>query len=514
MKGLSEVNVLLVDDREDGLVALQAVLSPLGYNLVLANSGAAALAKVLETDFAVIVLDVQMPEMDGFETASLIKSRDRSRHIPILFVTAINKDPRFVYRGYEVGAVDYLFKPFDPQILRAKVDVFVDLHLKNQKLKMQSDRIRAEEAKNRVLLESARDAIALLSAKGEILSLSDAFVSMTGWPKESWVGKKLSELLEGVTDEEGICGGIELQDGELCEVRLKTQTGELLDVEISTKAMVDEAQMGCHVVVLRDITQRKEAEAVKRRAQELERSNRELDQFASVCSHDLQEPLRVISNFVPLLDRRYGDKLDEEGRRILSYIEKSSKRMSDLVRDLLRYSRLGAQNAIREVMDGEQPLEEAIQNLQVALQESGGKVVYGKLPPVTGSRTQIVQLFQNLIGNAIKFHGEAPPVIEVDAKDGGLHYRFSVRDNGIGIDGKYAGRIFDIFRRLHSQDEYPGTGVGLAICKKVVDRHGGKIWVESEPGCGSTFFFTLPKPMTGGWASGSANAASRGIPPA
>ncbi len=249
--------------------------------------------------------------------------------------------------------------------------------------------------------------------------------------------------------------------------------------------------------VSRDITDRKRAEQqLKRTAEELARSNAELEQFAYVASHDLQEPLRMVASYTQLLARRYKEKLDQDADEFIHYIVDGATRMQKLINDLLAYSRVGTRGKAFEPTDCEALLERSLANLQMAVEESGAVVTHDPLPTVTADPTQLGQLFQNLLGNAIKFHGEKPPRLHVAARRRGKEWTFFVRDNGIGIDAEYAERIFVIFQRLHHRRDYSGTGIGLAICKKIVERHGGRIWVESQPGKGSTFYFTIPK--TGG----------------
>jgi light-regulated signal transduction histidine kinase (bacteriophytochrome) len=243
----------------------------------------------------------------------------------------------------------------------------------------------------------------------------------------------------------------------------------------------------------RDITERKRAEeALEEKAQDLARSNADLEQFAYVASHDLQEPLRMVANFTQLLADRYRDKVGEEGAEFIAYAVDGAKRMQRLIQDLLTYSRVGTRGKSFELADCNELLGEAVANLQIAIQESGAVITHEELPAVMGDPSQLTQVFQNLLGNALKFRGENPPRIHVSAKRQGTRWVFVVRDNGIGIAPEFAERIFVIFQRLHSRGEYPGTGIGLAVCKKIVERHGGKIWLESEPGKGATFHFTIP----------------------
>ena len=228
-----------------------------------------------------------------------------------------------------------------------------------------------------------------------------------------------------------------------------------------------------------------------RQAEALARSNAELEQFAYVASHDLQEPLRMVASYTQLLAKRYEGKLDSEADEFIHYAVDGANRMQVLINDLLALSRVGMRGAALEESDVEQAFEACVRNLEMAIEESGAAVTHDPLPAVLADEGQLVQLLQNLIANAIKFHGDEPPRIHVSARREGAQYVFSVRDNGIGIEPQYAEGVFVLFRRLHGKDAYPGTGIGLAICKKIVERHGGRIWFESEPGKGATFSFTL-----------------------
>jgi PAS domain S-box-containing protein len=248
-----------------------------------------------------------------------------------------------------------------------------------------------------------------------------------------------------------------------------------------------------------DITERKRAQGVLRAAyDELARSNSELQQFAYVASHDLQEPLRMIGSYTQLLERRYGDKLDSDAREFMDFIVDGATRMKQLIEDLLAYSRVGTRGKELRPVKAQAALERALVNLRAAIESSGAQITHDALPDVDGDDTQLTQLFQNLVGNAIKFRKKDEPLrVHVGVQDAGEHWRFTVTDNGIGIEPQYFERIFMVFQRLHTRDEYPGTGIGLAICKKVVDRHRGRIWVESAYGEGSSFIFTLPKIQKG-----------------
>jgi light-regulated signal transduction histidine kinase (bacteriophytochrome) len=230
-----------------------------------------------------------------------------------------------------------------------------------------------------------------------------------------------------------------------------------------------------------------------RKTSELERSNAELEQFAYVASHDLQEPLRMISSYTQLLLRRHGDRFEGDAREFMDFVIDGAARMKRLIEDLLAYSRIGRHGGEFQPTDCGLMFRKAMANLRSRIESSGATVTSGALPNLMADELQLVQLFQNLISNAIKFKGAQPPVVHVTAVEQPEGWVFAVRDNGIGMEAQYFERIFMMFQRLHSKAEYPGTGIGLAICKKVVDRHGGRIWVESRPGSGSTFYFLLPR---------------------
>lgn len=258
-----------------------------------------------------------------------------------------------------------------------------------------------------------------------------------------------------------------------------------------------QGQIVMGIGVFDDITERKHTEEeLHRLLEQLKYSNAELEQFAYVASHDLQEPLRMVSSYMQLLARRYQGKLDPDADEFIGFAVDGAKRMQTLINDLLTFSRVGSRGKPLVHTSGEEALQEAISNLQIAIEESGASITHERLPQVKGDPTQLVQLFQNLLSNAIKFRGLEPPRIQVGVHQTESEWRFCVSDNGIGIDPKFADRIFVIFQRLHDRASYPGTGIGLAICKRIVQRHGGRIWVEAQPGMGATFYFTLPSKET------------------
>lgn len=249
------------------------------------------------------------------------------------------------------------------------------------------------------------------------------------------------------------------------------------------------------VAVRRAMRERQLRAEHRRSLEELARSNRDLEQFAYVASHDLQEPLRMVATYTQLLAERYQGKLDQEADKYIHYAVDGALRMQSLISDLLAFSRVGRQRELQEI-DCNLIIESIVANLQSAIQESQAQVICEPLPTVVAARCELLQLFQNLIGNAVKFRGSAPPLIRIHVEKTGREWRFTVADNGIGIAHEHTQDVFVIFKRLHTQAEYPGSGIGLAICKKIVEQNGGRIWVESDPGQGSSFKFTWPCPCT------------------
>lgn len=343
--------------------------------------------------------------------------------------------------------------------------------------------------------------IATLS-DGRYIDVNETLLRVTGYKRDEVIGRTSLEL-----------GFWERSEDRTRLVEMLSKQGSVRDLEIVFRTKSGERRRGlvsaelievggqkCTLAVFKDITlqkileerRRQAEEALSQRAAELARSNAELEQFAYVASHDLQEPLRMVASYTQLLAKRYQDRLDADARDFIAYAVDGATRMQTLITDLLNYSRVGTRGKPLQPTNCEAVLERTLAALQLAISESGAIVTHDSLPTLAGDESQLGQLFQNLLANAIKFRGQGLPVIHVSAERSDHCWKLSVRDNGIGIAPEYADRIFMIFQRLHSTREYPGTGIGLAISKKIVERHGGRIWAESQPGNGATFFFTIP----------------------
>ena len=365
-----------------------------------------------------------------------------------------------------------------------------------------AERIQAEQALaraagyNRRLIEASLDPLVTIGPDGKITDVNAATESATGLRRQELIGTDFSGYF---TDHLKAREGYErvFKDGLVRDypLELRHKDGTTTPVLYNASVYTDESGKVIGVfAAARDITERKRAEErIQQVVAELARSNKELEQFAYVASHDLQEPLRMVASYVQLLARRYKGKLDQDADDFIGFAVDGAARMQRLIEDLLTFSRVGTRGKAFAPVDCGAVLKEALANLELVIAESGAVVDYDPLPTVSADGVQLMQLFQNLIDNAIKFRGEAPPRVHLSAVGEGKDWVFSVRDNGIGIDPRYFDRIFIVFQRLHAGHKYRGTGIGLAVCKKIVERHGGRIWVESRPGQGATFFFTLPK---------------------
>jgi two-component system sensor histidine kinase/response regulator len=371
MSDTTQVTILNVEDDEATRYAKSRVLCQAGYIVKEAETGTAALQMAREAPPDLILLDVKLPDLDGFEVCRQLKSDPATSSTIVVQMSAAFVDKRDRVHGLEGGADGYLTEPIQPDELLATVKAFVRLRQTEEKLQHMNDEL-------------------------------------------------------------------------------------------------------------------------SRQAVELRRSNEDLQQFAYVASHDLQEPLRTVINYAQLLSRRYQGKLDANADEFIDYVRAGATQMQELITDLLAFSQVQTKGQPFAMTDCEEVLARVLLGLQAQIEETRAVVTHDLLPTVFADATQLGQVLQNLLSNALKFHGKQPPRVHVSAQSDGKQWVFAVRDQGIGLDPQFAERIFVIFQRLHSRSEFPGTGIGLAICKKIIERHGGRIWVKSEPGTGSTFYFTLP----------------------
>jgi PAS domain S-box-containing protein len=355
------------------------------------------------------------------------------------------------------------------------------------------------EAKYRALLEAAPGAMVVVNPEGEVVLLNVQAERQFGYERDELVGREVTTIMEGFAElliAEALRPGKEPrppQDGAGFELIGRRKDGTAFPIEVTLSPLAS-AEGVLVTAGIRDITAtRTKAEALLlRKVEELKRSNEELAQFAYIASHDLQEPLRMVASYTQLLSRRYKGKLDPDADEFIAFAVDGANRMQRLIQDLLAYSRVGTKGKDLVDTSSEAALQQALTNLRSAIEQGGAVVTHDPLPTVLADESQLIQLFQNLVGNAVKYQGSEVPRVHVSAaRNGGDTWVFSVKDNGLGIDSRYFERIFGMFQRLHKRDEFSGTGIGLAICKKIAERHGGRISVESQPGQGSTFRFAL-----------------------
>jgi signal transduction histidine kinase len=405
----TDIKLLIVDDREDNLISIETILEKDGYIIRTADSGRAALRVLLkESDFTLILMDVQMPGLNGFETATLIYERDKLKHIPIIFVTANDYGEDSVFKGYKMGGVDYIYKPINADLLRAKVGVFVELYKKNHELYAQEQETAA-------------------------------------------ANKRLEK---------------EIQDRIRSEAKVKLLNKQLLE-NISN----------------------------------LETTNAELERFAYVASHDLQEPLRKIILFSDQVAAKYKHQLNDEGQDYIMRIMKAADRMRMLIKNILTYSKSAVNSQDLEETDLNKLVDEILSDLEISIEQKKAIFSIEALPTLHIMPGQLRQVFQNLILNALKFSKDGrPPEIhiytDVSYVQNDLHNEaycnIYVKDNGIGFEQKYADDIFTLFKRLNSKDTFEGTGIGLSICKKIIEQHKGFISATSMVDEGTTFTISLP----------------------
>jgi PAS domain S-box-containing protein len=363
--------------------------------------------------------------------------------------------------------------------------------------KLAEETLRERERILESIFRAAPVGIGLVSNR-VIVQVNDRLCQMTGYAREELVGQDARIVYP--SDEEYAFVGREkyariLKNGlGAVETRWRRKDGTVFDVLLSSSPVDPSSPYDNVSFIALDITKLRENEkALKDNAERLKRSNEDLERFAYVASHDLQEPLRNVISFTQLLERRYKGQMGAEADEYIRFTVDAGKRMQTLITDLLEFSRVATRGSAMSLVDAERILAEVLANLQTRIEESGAVITCDSLPRVKADPSQLMQVFQNLIANAIAFHNEGvPPRIHIAAETSNGMVQFSVADNGIGIEPQYFERIFVIFQRLHGRERYPGTGIGLALCKRIIERHGGRIWVESEPGKGSTFFFTLP----------------------
>ena len=498
---VAKARILLVDDHPPNLVALEAILEPLDQELVRAHSGEEALKHLLHGEFAVILLDVQMPGLDGFQTASIIRGRARSRTIPIIFLTAYSKEPAHVFRGYRTGAVDYLVKPFDPDVLRSKVAVFVELFLAKEQVKAQAELLvqREREAHERAstlryqhLMDMMPQCVWAARQDGVIYLVNEYWTEYTGLTLEETARGGYSE----VAHEEDRARMIEAWEHSI-------KSGEPLEIEFRIRS-----RDGSHRWFLgRAVPERADGKIVgwvgtatdiedhKRDQAALKRANAAKDEFIAAASHELRTPLAAAKAQTQLALRRLGTEADPKSVQALAVIGRQIERMTRLVDDLLDVSRLqtGRISLDLKPFDVAKRLRDSCERVQALTEKHQIEVHAPDGCEIVGDDDRIEQVFTNLLTNAVRYSPKGG-AIHVAVQNEAETVHVWVRDHGLGIPTEQLAQIFERFARAHG-NKYGGLGLGLAITQGIVAQHGGTIWAESDgvPGQGSTFHVRLPR---------------------
>ena len=444
---------------------------------------------------------------DGWVIDYPLEIKHRNGHItPVLYNASVYEDEFGNVIGVFAAARDITElkrAEVEKQKLLEQAQQFAEeLEVSNEELQATTEELQAanKELKfaskyNRSLIEASLDPLVTIGPDGKITDVNKATELVTGYSRDELIGTDFSDYF---TESEKARASYQkvFREGMVIDypLEIKHRSGNVTPVLYN--ASVYENELGDVIGIFaaaRDITERKKAEKMlKLKLEELARSNAELEQFAYVSSHDLQEPLRMIGSYLQLLQRKYHGELDDKADKYIDFAVDGASRMQNLINDLLEFSRVTTRANEFKSTNCEFILNQVLSNLEVSINENEAIISHNHLPTVMADSTQLTQVFQNLISNAIKFRSEKTPKIAISAREESDNWIFSVADNGIGIDPKHCDRIFEVFKRLHKRREYPGTGIGLSICKKIVERHGGHIWVESEPNNGSIFYFTLP----------------------
>lgn len=611
------MNILIVDDKEENVFALEHMLAKPDRKLISATSGKAALKTVLNKEIDLIILDVQMPEMDGFEVAQIVKSNKRTKDIPIIFASAEKKEHQFMMKGFEEGAIDYLYKPLNKEITEAKVSVLLKLHLQkkelieknlalekyallinnsadiiciinpqtlkfeevNQAVETQlgftakemkasslllylTDEYRqkiqklstntaenfsfetqiytkqrslkwfhwnivhknglwfanarditgakeVEEIKSYLatVVKQSNDAIYLHTPEGEIISWNNGAEQIYGFSEAEALAMNIWNIVpdflfnEAHEMVEKILNGHQIQS---LETKRITKYGVIIDVTFSASVLTDaENNLRSVAITERNITAEKKSEQeikqlnadLQRNVAQLEITNKELESFSYSVSHDLRAPLRAINGYANIIHHEYDAQLDDELKRLLMIIANNAKRMGVLIDDLLAFSKLGRKEVVKSTIDTKELVHQVINELR-SLEKQQLNIKVGELPPLEGDYSLMYQVVMNLISNAIKYSSKkSDPQVEIGAVEEEEETIYFVKDNGTGFSMDYAHKLFGVFQRLHTDEEFEGTGVGLAIVQRIVVKHGGKVWAEGELNKGATFFFSLPKPV-------------------
>lgn len=513
-----KINILIVDDAPDKLLALETVLGELGQNVVSATSGSEALRHLLKTEFAVILLDVNMPGMDGFETAQLIRSRKATARVPIIFVTSFSTADAEVFRGYSLGAVDYIFTPVVPEVLRSKVSVFIDLNKQTREIQRQAELLRKmqeerhaqqmSEAVERIEWETRRnrffnlsiELLAIANYRLQLTQVNPTWGSTLGYSDSELKAQPFVDLVHPDDRAATIETVMKIMAGAspaYFENRVRTRSGGYRWLGWTVAPFAEEELL---YIFARDITERIEREAevrklnesLEKHSAELQAANRELEEFSYSISHDLRGPLRAITGYSEIILTDHVKRLDKEGRSMVQAVSRNSLHLTKLIDDFLAFFRFGRTQVNPIPFDMKALAQSAIEVVRPVNSMRAIDFKVGPLPAAFGDRAMVRQVLVNLLSNAVKFTAPMKhALIEVDSIKQGDRTVYYVKDNGVGFNMKYYDKLFGVFQSLHKDEGFEGTGIGLALVHKIIQRHGGQIWAEGKVNDGAIFFFTL-----------------------
>ena len=485
MNKREKATILVIDDMPGNILALENLLSEPGRAIVSAKTGKEGLMRALNHDVDLIILDVHMPDMDGFEVAHVLKSNNKTRDIPIIFASAESKEHSSMIKGFGEGAFDYLLKPLDPEITRAKVSVFLKLQLQKKEL-LEKNALLERDA---LLISNSADIIGILDASTlKVEMINPAFTDILGYPAADVIGKSLGYFLS----EADIQAMQKLATGEGGKVsfELKVLTVERKVRWLNWNVTAQNKKL---FVNARDVTEIKLLNNnLQRTVAQLEASNNELEAFSYSISHDLRAPLRALNGNSRAIEEDFGDQLPEGARQYLKKIYNGVRRMDGLINDLLAFSKVSKKQLRKGLVNVDEMVRSIVEEMALSTRAKA-VVTIGTLPDTYGDYAMLQQVWVNLISNALKYSSKKDaPQVTIDAVSGDEFTEYTIRDNGVGFDMAYASRLFGTFQRLHDASEFEGTGIGLAIVQRIILRHGGTIRAEAVPNEGAAFIFRLP----------------------
>jgi PAS domain S-box-containing protein len=507
--------ILAVDDTPASLKLLTDLLKEEGYEVHSAINGDLALRSALSSPPDLVLLDIRMSGMDGFEVCRRLKSQDQTRGIPVIFVSAMTATDDKV-QGFELGAVDFVTKPYQRNELLARVRTHLELmelrHHLEEVVGQRTQELKESEEKFRSITVAANDAIVMMNNEGQIAFWNAAAEAMFDISAAEATGKDLHSLIVPPRFHEAYRNGFEKFKatgtgtviGKKLELVALCKDGAEFPIEVSMAAVKLHGKWQV-IGILRDITERKQTEdkinelnrnlerRVAERTAQLEAANRELETFAYSVSHDLRTPLRAIDGFSTILLEEHAGQLDDEGRRMLNLVRNNTSKMGQLIDDILKFSRTSRLELTFSAIDMEKLARDVFEEIQPIVDHGKIELEIQAIPPSMGDRAMMRQVFVNLLSNSIKFsRSRELAVIKVGCSIEGDEAIYFVRDNGVGFDMQYADKLFGLFQRLHAVTEFEGTGIGLAIVKRIITRHGGRVWAEGKADAGATIYFALP----------------------